>query len=103
MSVALQETSEVQTDNIITEINNKETKNLKNKKLNKVNKAKQQLNNLKLKLKKLKLKPKLRNKFLTKLLRSKAKSFPKQTITIIKNPNIKNQFIMIMKRKMKDM
>lgn len=103
VSVALQETSEVQTDNIITEINNKETKNLKNKKLNKVNKVKQQLNNPKLKLNKLKLKPKLRNKFLTKLLRSKAKSFPKQTIIIIKNPNIKNQSITIMKRKLKDM
>ena len=103
VSVALQETSEVQTDNIITEINNKETKNLKNKKLNKVNKEKQQLNNPKLKLKKLKLKPKLRNKFLTKLLRSKEKSFPKQTTIIIKNLNIKNQSITIMKKKLKDM
>lgn len=105
VSVPLQETSEVQTNHIITEINNKEIENLKSKKLNKLNKVKQQLNNQKLKLNKLKLKPKLRpklkNRSLMKLQRNKEKSFLNQTTIIIKNPNIKNQFITIMKRKLK--
>jgi len=67
--------------------------------------VKQQLNNQKLKLNKLKLKPKLRlkvrNRSLMKLQRNKEKSFLNQTTIIIKNPNIKNQFITIMKRKLK--
>lgn len=99
------EISEVQTDHIITEINNKELKNLKNKKPNNLNKVKKLLNSQKLKLNKLKLKPKLRlklrNKFHTKLQRNKEKLSPNQTTIIIKNLNIKNQFITIMKRKLK--
>lgn len=105
MSVTPQETSEVQTDHIITEINNKEIENLKNKKPNNLNKVKQLLNNQKLKLNKLKLKhklrQKLRNKFHTKLQRNKEKLSPNQTTIIIKNLNTKNQFITIMKRKLK--
>lgn len=111
----LQETSEVQTDKIITKTNHSETKSHKSIKHKKRNKAKHLLSSQKLKLKKqrlqlksklnlileLKLKLKLNPKK-KKLLKNKEKSFLKLIFTT-KNQTPKSHFIMKLRKKQKEL